>query len=337
MERRGLIVIILLVAASLLIAACSTPEATTAPPPEATEPPEAPTEEPEEMEPLTLNVGAVRDGYFNDPEDPERVGQASVGMIPVNTNIFETLVTMDENFQLVPGLATSWEYDEERGVWIFNLREGVTMHNGEPFTSADVVYTMNDRATGLWASLIGGDFDETSTTAVDDLTVEIKTSNVQAPGQLAHPLWGIRADGTNPYEGEHIGTGPFMFEEYEPENFISVTKFEDYWGEPAGVDQVVFRFMPDPNTRVLALEAGEVDAIYDIPREGASTLQGVDGVDLHPATVSAYQALSVNVMGEEPYDIVRDVLVREAIGYAIDRPTLIDIALDGFAEDSQTF
>jgi peptide/nickel transport system substrate-binding protein len=337
MERRSLKTIVFLIAISLMMAACAQPGATTAPSGQATTPPDAATEEPEAMEPLVLNVGAVADGYFNDPNDPERVGQASVGMVPVNTNIYETLVTMDENFQLVPGLATSWEYDADRQVWIFKLREGVTFHNGEPFTAADVVYTMNDRATGLWGSLIGNDFDENSTTAVGDFTVEIATSNVQATGQLAHPLWGIRANGTNPYEGEHVGTGRFMFKEYEPENFISVTKFEGYWGEPAAVDEVMFRFMPDPNTRVLALEAGEVDAIYDIPLEGAASLDGIDSVQLHPATVSAYQAISVNVMGEEPYDIVQDVKIREAIGYAIDRPTLIDIALDGFAEDSQTF
>ncbi len=347
MKKRTIILIAMVAILSLLAASCTAQGSTEAPAPTdrpaATDAPAAqpttapePTDEPM-AEPLELIVGAVRDGYFNDPNDAERVGQASLGMIPVNTNIFETLVTMDENFQLVPGLATAWEYDADREVWIFTLREGVLKHDGEPFTAADVVYTMNDRATGLWATLIGGGFDENATTAVDDFTVEIKTSNVQAPGQLAHPLWGIRGDGTNPYTGEHIGTGPFQFEAYEQENFISVTKFDDYWGTPAVVDKVTFRFMPDPNTRVLALQAGEVDVIYDIPREGAASLRDISGVSLHPAVVSAYQALSVNIMGEAPYDIVGDVAVREAIGYAIDRPTLIDIAFDGFAEDSQTF
>jgi peptide/nickel transport system substrate-binding protein len=319
------------------------PEEAAEEPIESVEEPEESAEEPAESqeaeEPMvetTLIVGAVDDNYYRDP-NPDEVGQANVGQGAVNTNIFETLTFMDHNFQLQPGLATSWEYDAERGVWVFQLREGVTFHDGQPFTAEAVVYTLSGRAGGEWAGLIGGGFDENSTVAVDDYTVEIATTNVQAAGQLAHPLWGIRAPDSDPYAGEHTGTGPFKFEEYVPSDFISVTKFEDYWGEPAQVDRIEFRFMPDPNARVLALQAGDVDLIYDIPRESAGTLESVSGILLQPTTVSAYQALSVLVSGEDPYTITQDPLVREAIGYALDRQEIVDVAFQGFAENVQTW
>jgi peptide/nickel transport system substrate-binding protein len=180
--------------------------------------------------------------------------------------------------------------------------------------------------------------DENSATAVDELTVDIKTTqpNAQLPGQIAHPNFGIRAPGSDPFAGEHIGTGRFMLEEYVPDDHITVVKNPNYWGEAPLVDQIVFRFIPDPNTRVLALQGHEVDVIYDVPREAAVTLEGLDDVQLINAPVGAYQAVSILSTGQPPYDIGTDPLVREAIAYAIDRQAVIDTAFDGFAEPVQT-
>ena len=104
----------------------------------------SPTETPK-AEPIVLRVGALDDDYQLNPEDPGRV---SVGMISVNTNIFDTLIRMDTNFQLHPMLAESWEYLEENGTWRFFLRQDVTFHNDQPFTAQAVVETMNVTGQG---------------------------------------------------------------------------------------------------------------------------------------------------------------------------------------------
>jgi peptide/nickel transport system substrate-binding protein len=283
---------------------------------------------------FVLRVGALNDDYRLESKDPGRV---TVGMISVNANIFDTLTRMDADFQVLPMLAESWEYVEESEAWHFHLRQGITFHDGQPFTAQAVVETMNRiTLSDSYAGILK--IDQNSAVAVDDYTVEIRstTPNLQLPGQMAHPIFGIRAPGSDPFQGEHIGTGPFKFVEYVSGDHITVEKNPNYWGAVPRVDRIEFRFMPDPNTRVVALQAQEVDIIYSVPLEVAEPLSDVSDIRLLPSNVGAYQGLSVLLTGKEPYDITQDVLVREAIGYAIDRREIIEVAFGGFATASQT-
>lgn len=287
-----------------------------------------------EAESIVLRVGALGDDYRLNPEDPGRV---TVGMNPINANIFDTLTRMDADFQVFPMLAESWEYIEKSGAWHFHLRQDVIFHDGQPFTAQAVVETMNRIAlSGPYAGILK--IDQNSTVAVDDYTVAIipTTLNLQLPDQIANPIFGIRAPGSDPFKGEHIGTGPFRFVEYVPGDHITVEKNPNYWGSVPQVDRIEFRFMPDADTRIAALRAQEVDVVYSVPLESAELLSDVSDVRLLPSKVGAYQGLSVLLTGESPYDITKDVLVREAIGYAIDRQAIIEIAFDGFATASQT-
>ena len=283
-------------------------------------------------EPVVLRVGAPDDDYILDEAD---AGRVTVGMSQINTGIFDTLTQMGPDFQITPMLAESWEYMADSNTWRFHLRQDVTFHNGEPFTAAAVVDMVNRVAQGGFAIIIR--VDENSAVAVDEYTVDITATglNVQMPGQLAHPNFGIRAPGADPFAGEHVGTGPFIFKEYVPDDHITVVKNPDYWGGAPEVDEITFRFMPDPNTRVLALQANEVDVIYDVPRESVPVLEGA-GKLIQASPVGAYQAVSILSTGAEPHDITSDVLVREAIGYALDRQGIIDGAFDGLATVSQT-
>jgi ABC-type transport system substrate-binding protein len=280
-----------------------------------------------------LRVGALNDDYRLNPEDPGRV---TVGIGSVNTNIFDTLIRMDANFQLHPMLAESWEHLEDSGAWRFHLRQGVTFHNGQLFTAKAVLETMNRITLGEYGNVLN--IDANSTMAVDEYTVDIKplAPDLRLPGRITHPIFGIRAPGSDPFRGEHIGTGPFKLVEYVKDDHISVEKNVDYWGPTPQVDQIEFRFMPDPETRVAALQAQEVDIIYNVPLEAAEHLSNVGHVRALPATVGAYQAISILLTGEKPYDIAQDILVREAIGYAIDRQAIINTVFNGFAADNQT-
>lgn len=321
---------------TMLVSACGAPTTTAQSPAETAAPAvtqEAPsTEASAPPAPAILRVGAASDDYRQDPADPGRV---TIGMVATNANIFESLTTMDNNYQVQPLLAESWEYDAAKGTWTFRLRQGVTFHNGAPFNSASVVEMIRRVAQGGYANVakVGAD----SAVAVDDFTVDITptTQNLTLPASLAHPIFGIAAPGTNLLE-EQIGTGPFKMVEYVKGDHITVEKNTSYWGDAPKVDRIEFRFYPDATSRVLALEAGDVDVIYDLAPASAVVLAATSGFQVIESPVSAYQALSVLVTGKAPYTAMQDAKVREAIGYAIDRSAIINSVYSGFATDSQT-
>ncbi len=288
-----------------------------------------PTQAPEKPpEPKILRVGWIADGYRFDPNKPTDVTVGS------NINIFDTLTRFDENFNLQPMLATSWEYDFDRGVWIFHLRDDVFFHDGEQLTAQHIADYFNFFSIdSFMAELL--QIGEDATRAVDDFTLEIATENLQLPASASHSTMGIRRG--DPFNNEHIGTGPFIFEEYVPGEFIKVKKNPDYWaGEPL-IDGIEMRFMPDPITRLLALQAGEVDIIADPPRDALSALQGRDDIRLYLTEPGSFQQLDIVLTGEAPFDTLQDVRLREALGYAIDRQGLIDVGWGGFAAAGQTF
>ncbi|MGQ9554763.1 MAG: ABC transporter substrate-binding protein [Anaerolineae bacterium] len=279
---------------------------------------------------IVLRVAAPNDSYRNDPAQPWRT---NVARYPLNVNVVESLLRMDEQFNLVPLLAESWE-NVDSSTWRFHLRRGVTFHDGSLLTAADVVATMELLTEGgpLWFGI-----DKGSAKAIDDYTVEITTltPNYALPSYLSHPSYGILKAGSDP--SEPVGTGPFKFVEYAKGDHIYVEKYEGYWGGTPSIDRIEFRFYPDPTARVLALQAREVDLVIDMPREAAALLVGDSRFRLVTSKVGAYQALSVNINGQEPYVLGKDPAVREAIGYAIDRQALLATAFGGLAEPSQTF
>lgn len=333
MRKNELIVLGLVIALSMLIGACT--PGTTAEPRiiletvevqvEVTAVPTAVPDVP--VEAKILQIGAPLDGYRFDPNIPTDV---TVGN---NVNIFDTLTRFDEQFGLQPWLATAWEYDSDRGVWTFTLRDDVFFHDGVQLTAEIVADYFNYFSIESYmAELL--QISEGATTAVDDFTFEITTHNLQLPSNASHSTMGIRRG--DPFADEHIGTGPFVYVEYVPFDHITVAKNADYWGGEPLIDGIEMRFMPDPMTRMLALQAGEADLIYDPPREALGALQGRDDLVIYSTEPGSFQQLDIVVTGEAPYDILHDNLVREALGWAIDRQALIDVAWGGFAAGGQT-
>ena len=286
-------------------------------------------------EPVELRVGAVADTYRNDANDMSRL---NIGMYPLNVNIFDQLVLVNHDFQLEPMLAESWEYLQETGSWRFHLREDVAFHDGHPFTAQAVI----EMVATYWSQGAGGNrlrIDASSAAAVDEFTVDITPvkPHLRLPEELAHSAYGVRAPGANPLDGVHIGSGPFEFVEYVKDDHIMAGKNAEYWGSVPRADRIEFRFMPDPNTRILALQAGDVDVIFDVPPEATSLLEGLDDIQVLPTGVSASQYIMVMLTGEEPYALTQDIMVREALGYAIDREAILEVSFDGYAEASQLF
>ena len=315
------------IAASALLAACQSG----APPPEA---PKPTTAAPTSAAPAaaTPAAGAVKQELVVAAGLDQHTLQgpnADVGQYPLNENVYEPLVRMHDDYTLRPLLAERWELRGD--TWRFYLRKGVKFHDGQTFNAASVKHTFDRLASsGNNTPRIGPD----STKIVDDYTVDVAPTvpNLRLPEQVLHPLHGMLAPGTDPAT-KPVGTGPFRFVEYRQGERFVVERNADYWGEKAGLERIVFRFMPDDNTRRLALEAGEADLALDLPREAVASLAAKPGLKVARAPVGANMLMYLNRNGGAPgFDLLKDASLRRAIGHAIDTKTLVAKVWEGNAE-----
>lgn len=277
-----------------------------------------------------LKVGAVDDQYIL---APTATNDATIGVYPTNANIVEGLVSLSADYKVVPALATSWEFRPPT-TWRFHLRTGVKFHDGQPFNAQAVKTGLFDRLAKVGGGTIKS--GPNAAVVVDDNTIDFTptVTNLRVPEQLVHPQNEVIAPGSD-LTKKPVGTGPFRFVEYQPKERIVVERNPDYWGEKAKVAKITFRFYPDANARRLALESGEVDAIFDVPHQDVAGLKN-KGFDIQTSQVGAYDTLLANIHGKPGFDILSDVNVRQAIATGIDRQKLISGVLDGLATPDQT-
>ena len=275
-----------------------------------------------------ITVGFTEDQYvLSGPE-------ATLGEYPLNANIAETLATMTPDYKVVPALAESWTFVPP-STWRFKIRAGVKFHDGQPLNAQAVKVGLFDRL----AAMEGGSSlkaTPTSAVVVDDTTVDFtpKVTNLRVPEQMVHPEYSVIAPGSD-IGKKPVGTGPFRFVEYVPKERIVVERNPDYWGPKAKVAKITFRFYPDASTRRLALESGEIDAAYEVPRDDVAGLK-TKGFQIPTSPVGAYDALLANQHGKPGFDILSDQAVRHAVALGIDRKKLVDGVLDGLATTDQT-
>ncbi len=311
--------------------------ATEVPPTEVVPTEEPPTEEPPVEEPGlsgTLTVGLSADA---ESMDPYFVNQAA-GWSIVNA-IFDHLVERDFDSELVPGLAHSWTVVDETTVE-FELREGVTFHNGEPFDAESVKFSVERMLAEEGAPNRGKFTSIDSVEIVDPYTVRFLMN--RADGTLFDSLAGRLAllppqyfeeVGAEGFADQPVGTGPFEFVEWVPDNRAVVRANENYWegsykGQPQ-VETVVFRPIPEESTRAAELETGGIDIMQDVETDQIPTLEAA-GLEIIPHT--AFQLGYVFVKTDDESLPTSDVRVRQALNYAVDKQTIIDSLEAGFGE-----
>ena len=251
-----------------------------------------------------------------------------IGMYPLNASICEPLFRLEPSMSTEPALASKAEY-RGNGVFRFGLRSGVIFHDGSPLTALGVAETLV-RSVRLRTQL--SFMTDSAIRIVDDTTLDIRPSilNLRLAEQLAHPTYGITAAGTDPTTTP-VCTGPFRFVEYLPKSHLSVERFDGYWGSKARVKRLTFRFIPDDNTRALALRAGEVDAIYDVNRGLVQSLRRTAGINVVASPPGSVLLMYIATHGSPPYTIMADPAVRRAVAMAIDRKLLAEQVLGGYA------
>ena len=181
----------------------------------------------------------------------------------------ETLIRFDENGELEPCLAESWEVSEDKLTWSFKIRENVKFSNGDDMT-AEIVKASLERTFDL--SNRSTSFFEPESIKTEGQTLSITTKEPVAnlDGSLADPLFLIvdtNAD-TNLFAMEGpICTGPYAVESFSPTEYCDVVKNEYYWGGEVPLDKVTFKCVDDQTTRSMALQTGEVEIAYNLKTE----------------------------------------------------------------------
>ena len=251
-------------------------------------------------------------------------------------NVFDTLVEPDENLEMRPALAASWDITPDQLTWTFHLRNGVTFHDGSPLTADDVVYSYRriiDQKLANADKLSA----VTNVVAADPSTVGI-TVKQPTPNLLTN-LGGFkgmaivqRRNVESGQIGSHpIGTGPFVFQSQKSGDSIVLKANPGYWGGPPRVSGVTFRFIPEPSTALSALQAGEIDWTDSIPAQRVAQLKDDDSVRLAVTPSNDYWYLALNE-ARKPWN---DVRVRQAIAYAIDRDAIVQATSYGTATANQ--
>jgi peptide/nickel transport system substrate-binding protein len=243
-----------------------------------------------------------------------------------------------------PELATEWSTSADGKTWTYKLREGVKWQDGEPFTSADVVFTFMyiiDNELGNFTSYTTYIDD---VVAIDDLTVEFRCSQPKAnmlglwvpivPRHIWEKVSGEDAQSTYINEPPIVGTGPFQCVEWKKDNFIRMTANEDYWRGAPKVDEIIFETFKNPDTMVQQMRNGTLAAAVNIPEAQFAPLGEVPGVSTVAFVQKGFVELSINAYDSpdsQGNPVLKDPAFRNALQWAIDRQAIAKIAWAGYA------
>ena len=250
----------------------------------------------------------------------------------MSSNIFDTLVRLDENYNYVPWLAESWE-NPDPNTWVFHLREGIKFTNGEAVNAGAVKYSMERimdpevKSPQAWRLTL---VDKVETP--DANTVVIKTKQPYAALinimtlMFVVPPKAVEEMGNEQFAQNPIGSGPFVFEKFVPGEEVVLVANKDYWKGAPKVDKLVFRPISEASTRVAALETGEVDIIGSVPPNRLDALNKNQDIKTSAKTgIMLYMGLDTF---NPPLDKVK---VRQAVNYAMDVQAITDSILLGTA------
>lgn len=253
----------------------------------------------------------------------------AVAFTPINA-IFEGLVRLDETGEILPALAESWEWLDNQTLE-FTIREGVYFHNGDPLTMEDIAFSLERAATSPVSSTMLGGINTTSIQITGENSIRFSTyepffailAHLGANGSIVsqRAVEELGAD-----FGHHpVGTGAFKVERFVQGDQLELVRFEEYYGEAPQIDRLIFRAVPEATNRVILLETGEVQMAMNVLPSDISRVEDSPGLTLLRNT--NLRAYSVHFNNEAaPFD---NVLVRQALNYAIDTQMIIDTVLDG--------
>lgn len=276
----------------------------------------------------TLVVARQADAESLDPQFTSSISTVSI----VHHHVYENLVQHDEDMEIKPMLAESWEQIDDV-TWEFYLREDVTFHDGTPFNATAVKKTIDRSQDPEVASPRAIMFSSVKeVVVVDEYTVRFVLKEPFAPllSNLASHEGAIQSPKAIDELGKDlgqqpVGTGPYKFVSWTPGDEIVFEKNSAYWGEPGKTDKIVWKIVPEDSTRLAMLETGEAHVAEPIPSADMERIKASSTMSLYTSEALGTEWVGFNTSAK-PLD---DVRVRQAISYAIERSTLIDGVYSG--------
>ena len=255
--------------------------------------------------------------------------------------LYDGLVALDDSQRPTPALAVRWEVEDGGARYRFHLRRGVRWHDGRPFTAADVKFTFEQlllryharTRASMAPALVNVD-------AADDSTVLFNFRRPYAPllqqldvseaPILPEHLYAGSDPLRNPANVAPVGTGPYRFVSYTPHGEIRYAANREYFRGAPVLRTIVLRVIPDDDTQVAALEAGEVDWLFTVPRPARRRLEADPRIHVIHFALSMGGSNCISTLGFNlDRQWFRDVRVRKAIAQAVNRPQFVERVLFG--------
>jgi peptide/nickel transport system substrate-binding protein len=262
----------------------------------------------------------------------------------VMSNVYENLLYWDDKtLDVYPGLAQSYDVSPDGTAYTFKLRQGVKFHDGTEMDADAVKFSYSrvldpdDEFYKLGQPFPLMDFwygaiDPKQTIVQDKYTVTLKLKQPFSPleGYLAWPAASIVSPTAVKKSGaafreNPVGTGPFKFVSWDHNQKVTFNRFDDYWGDKASLDTIVFRPLVEEQTRYTELIAGNIDLAYDLPPDNVAQVKADPRVQYIETPLGHVWFLVLNTTGGP----TKDVRVRQALAYAIDKQAIINDILKG--------
>lgn len=252
----------------------------------------------------------------------------------IENMIYNTLIRRDHAGEFVGDAATSWEYLSDT-VIRFKLREDMTFSDGSPMTAEDVKFTL-DKGNASSYALFYNTLKEVH--VVDKFTVDVETAATNAAflSNLAQPRSGIiskarmEAVGEPAYDREPFGTGPFKFLRWVAGSEVVLEARDDYHGKKPAFKNLIFKFVTEGANRSIELETGAADIVLEPDPNDLQRLRDL-GMNVYVGDSYMVSQFMMN------FTNIPNLKIRQALGYAVDIPTLVDAVYGEMAEPSRGF
>lgn len=280
---------------------------------------------------VALTIAASGDVDTLDPH----VSQLLVYGNMLRRTCFSSLVQYSPELEYVPDLAESWENTDDR-TYVFHLRQGATYHGGQEVEASHVEFSFQriaDKGT-VFSSRVA---NVESYEVIDKHTIQIRLVEAQADfidGLTKLSIIPPEAEET--IESQPIGSGPFRFVEWEPNDRLVLERNPDYWdSDLPGVEGLTFRIMPEPQVALTNLQAGEIDGILEFPVSQAAFIG--DTEDYAPIVVATSGIHIFELMGKNSEPIRSSVEVRQALAHCLDKDAIQQAVFSGEGRQKTSF
>ena len=260
----------------------------------------------------------------------------------ITNEMYETLLTFDEDTNVVPLLAKEWSVSEDGKSYTFVLNEGIKFHDGEPFNAESVraVYDRGLKDSSLTLQRTINAWEDVVVDSEYQVTIKLKEPNNTFINKITQfrivsPKAMAMENASDYLAKNSAGTGPFVLSERVDGGYTKMVRNENYWQEGPSVDSLTFQVVPEDAARIAMLQTGEADVIFPVPTTDVSQIENDPSIiiDVAPATTYRYVTLNTEWAlpdGRKPF---ADKRVRQAFNYAFDSEAYAKVVFNGYAKE----